>query len=501
VLVKNLPAFQSRYGTGVNVLGSYEPSGTGLSNSGERLRLVDALNQPVADFTYSAAWYPATAGQGATLEVIDPVIGPDLNQSASWRAGAIDGSPGTTPALSLTAPSAATVVQATTSQIKIQWANNSAGESGFKIFRATGANTFALIATLPANTTTYTDTNGGAGFTASSAFVYRIQAYDANSFSAFAEVTATTPTPPPAPPSNLTASGTNGKVSLVWVGAATAASYRVYRGTTAGGEGSRPIATGLTTASYTDANVASGGTYYYVVTAVDAAGQESGRSNEVSVQPPLGGTIIGTDGSWHNVGDTRDKVFDGDLNSFFDAPDPGNGDWVGLDLGVPYIITQVAYAPRPLINYRMVGGLIQGSNTPDFSTATTLFTVTTAPLDGVMTSQAISNPAAFRYVRYLAPDGGYGNIAELQFFGHPAVPPRVPGDANGDSKVDFSDLLILAQHYGVRTGATFGQGDFTGDGAVDFSDLLILAQHYGSSAASPASALADAVRRKTRQKL
>lgn len=54
----------------------------------------------------------------------------------------------------------------------------------------------------------------------------------------------------------------------------------------------------------------------------------------------------------------------------------------------------------------------------------------------------------------------------------------IPGDANLDGKVDFSDVLILAQHYGMNSLATWADGDFNNDGSVGFDDLLILAQHY-----------------------
>ena len=63
-----------------------------------------------------------------------------------------------------------------------------------------------------------------------------------------------------------------------------------------------------------------------------------------------------------------------------------------------------------------------------------------------------------------------------------SVPEPVPGDTNGDGKVDFADLLILAQHYGLMKDATIASGDFNADGSVGFDDLLILAQHYGSTA-------------------
>ena len=43
-----------------------------------------------------------------------------------------------------------------------------------------------------------------------------------------------------------------------------------------------------------------------------------------------------------------------------------------------------------------------------------------------MTAQIMTNTDAFRYVRYLSPNGGYGNIAEAQFYspapGLPVIP-------------------------------------------------------------------------------
>jgi hypothetical protein len=61
-----------------------------------------------------------------------------------------------------------------------------------------------------------------------------------------------------------------------------------------------------------------------------------------------------------------------------------------------------------------------------------------------------------------------------------AVSTRIPGDTNDDGKVDFTDLLTLAQHY--NQDGTFSTGDFNLDGTVDFTDLLTLAQHYGQVA-------------------
>ena len=66
----------------------------------------------------------------------------------------------------------------------------------------------------------------------------------------------------------------------------------------------------------------------------------------------------------------------------------------------------------------------------------------------------------------------------------------IPGDANLDGTVNFTDLLTLAQNYNLSPNAMWGQGDFNGDGSVNFSDLLILAQNYGSTGGTVAGAQA-----------
>lgn len=129
----------------------------------------------------------------------------------------------------------------------------------------------------------------------------------------------------------------------------------------------------------------------------------------------LTGTVIGTSGSYNNLGNDITKVFDGNLNTYFDAPTP-SGAWVGLDLGSSRLVTQVRYAPRFNYANRMVGGRIQGSNSATFSSGVVdLFTITTAPPDGTYQSQAVTG--SFRYVRYLAPDGSNGNLSEFEVWG------------------------------------------------------------------------------------
>jgi hypothetical protein len=85
-------------------------------------------------------------------------------------------------------------------------------------------------------------------------------------------------------PTGLTATAGNGQVPLSWNASTGAVTYNVYRGTSSGGEGSTPIATGITATSYTDTTVTNGTTYYYKVAAVNTGGT-SGYSNEASAMP------------------------------------------------------------------------------------------------------------------------------------------------------------------------------------------------------------------------
>ena len=98
VLVKNLTAFQTRYGTSIKILGSYE-SGGKFDNAGERVTLVDSEGLVVKDFTYdddpNTGWYASTDGGGNTLVVVNPSANLDLNTPTNWRPSrALAGSPG-----------------------------------------------------------------------------------------------------------------------------------------------------------------------------------------------------------------------------------------------------------------------------------------------------------------------------------------------------------------------------------------------------------------------
>jgi hypothetical protein len=105
----------------------------------------------------------------------------------------------------------------------------------------------------------------------------------------------------------------------------------------------------------------------------------------------------------------------------------------------------------------------------------------------VAIGDASSSPADGNYrlsllTGHVADLAGNGIAADLSvdFF-------VLAADANHDRKVDFTDLVKLAQNYNT-SGKTFAEGDFNLDGTVDFDDLVLLAQRYNTTLAAPAPA-------------
>jgi fibronectin type 3 domain-containing protein len=96
----------------------------------------------------------------------------------------------------------------------------------------------------------------------------------------------------PAAPAGLAATAGDKNVSLSWNGVGGAASYAVYRSPVSGGGYVRVGETGGT--SFADASVRNAQLYYYVVRALDSAGNESGDSNEVDAVPhaPIGYAVL-----------------------------------------------------------------------------------------------------------------------------------------------------------------------------------------------------------------
>ncbi len=79
----------------------------------------------------------------------------------------------------------------------------------------------------------------------------------------------------------------DGTVSLDWNSVTDAVGYNLYRSPVSGGGWQKVNSELITSPEFTDSGLQNARTYYYVVTAVDSAGNESAYSNEVTGLPQL----------------------------------------------------------------------------------------------------------------------------------------------------------------------------------------------------------------------
>jgi endoglucanase len=87
----------------------------------------------------------------------------------------------------------------------------------------------------------------------------------------------------PSAPTSLSAAAGNAQVTLTWAASAGATSYNVKRASVSGGPYTT-IAASVTGTTYTNIGLTNGTTYYYVVSALNSAG-ESSNSSQVSATP------------------------------------------------------------------------------------------------------------------------------------------------------------------------------------------------------------------------
>jgi lysophospholipase L1-like esterase/fibronectin type 3 domain-containing protein len=187
------------------------------------------------------------------------------------------------------APASLTATAISSGRIDLVW-SDVAGETGYRVERSTGGGSWAAIATTAANVTSYSDT----GLASSTTYSYRVVATNGAgdsppSPSASATTQAAADATPPTAPTGLKAAAAKGKANLSWTGSTDTggsglAGYRVWR-STSGASGSFTMIGTTAGTSYSDSAVTGNVDYWYRVTAVDGAGNQSQPSNVVSARP------------------------------------------------------------------------------------------------------------------------------------------------------------------------------------------------------------------------
>jgi len=186
-----------------------------------------------------------------------------------------------TPAAPAAPPATPTGLQATAgnAQVSLSWTASTSATS-YHVKRSTTNGGPYTQVSAPA-TANFVDT----GLSNGTAYFYVVSAVNAageSANSSQASATPVAPATPPATPTGLQATPGNAEVSLTWTASTGATSYHVKRSTTSGGPYTQIAAPA--SANYTDTGLTNGTTYYYVVSAVNSAG-ESASSSQVSATP------------------------------------------------------------------------------------------------------------------------------------------------------------------------------------------------------------------------
>src|SRR5205823_5240685 len=176
------------------------------------------------------------------------------------------------------------VATAGNGQVGLSWSASS-GASSYNVKRSTtNGGPYTTVAS--PSTTSYTET----GLTNGTTYYYVVSAVNTSGESSNSgQVSATPQLGVPGAPTNVVATAGNGQVGLSWSASSGASSYNVKRSTTNGG----PYTTvaSPSTTSYTETGLTNGTTYYYVVSAVNTAGQ-SPNSGQVSATPAASTMLI-----------------------------------------------------------------------------------------------------------------------------------------------------------------------------------------------------------------
>ncbi|MFD2332608.1 right-handed parallel beta-helix repeat-containing protein [Cohnella sp. GCM10020058] len=185
------------------------------------------------------------------------------------------------------------------------------------------------------------------------------------------------------------------------------------------------VTTAPATADWVEVTISSGTPYRYL--RYIGGANSYGNVNEVEfygngTAPPAAqqftGTVLSDGGATWGPSDTADKVYDGNIATFYDSKTAA-GAYAGIDLGAGNVktVTKIRYYPRADQLGRIAGAKFQGSNTSGSSGFADFYTVTTAPATAGWVEVTISSSTPYRYLRYIGGADSYGNVSEVQFWG------------------------------------------------------------------------------------
>jgi autotransporter-associated beta strand protein len=181
-------------------------------------------------------------------------------------------------------------------RVPLRWLQ-SFGATNYTVWRSTtDGGPYTSIASV--TNASYVDTNVAPNTT----YYYVIKASNSAGTSTNSPQDSATTQPTPPAPARLNAFPGNARATLVWTPSSGATSYNVKRSTTSGGP-YVPLVPSVPSTDCTDTGLVNGTTYYYVVSAVNAAG-EGTNSPEAAVTPNASAAALFWSGAVSGTWDT-----------------------------------------------------------------------------------------------------------------------------------------------------------------------------------------------------
>lgn len=252
--------------------------------------------------TYTGNKLYATVGENTT-SFIDEMVQPGLNYYYSVRAFSLANSTysgfsatvSTAAASSVNAPSDLVLTAVSDQQILLSWKDNSTNEMGYYVERKlSGTDSWSQIASLPANTTSYSDSS----LSPYISYTYRIKAYSSYYGIYLYSNEATISTGKPSAPADVKAVAVSSdKVRINWTDTSNNEQYfRIDRKRADDRDYMYAGMVNANTTAFTDIYLIPGATYYYKVTAYNQSG--SSTSAVVSVRTNKKVTFKDIDNHW-----------------------------------------------------------------------------------------------------------------------------------------------------------------------------------------------------------
>lgn len=242
----------------------------------------------------------STVSNGTKYFYVVTAVDSQSNESAN--SSEVNGTPAAAAVNPPSTPDNVTAAAGDT-QVSLSWSASTQGTytvSGYNVYRSTTTGTgYTKINSSTLTARSYTDT----GLTNGTKYFYVVRAVDsqgsesASSSEVYATPSATVTTP--SAPTNVSASAGEAKATISWKSISNATSYNIYMAAQSGVTKSNYASltggakiTGATS-PYAASGLTNGTTYYFVVTAVNSAG-ESSESSEASAAPQSSAPVVTT---------------------------------------------------------------------------------------------------------------------------------------------------------------------------------------------------------------